>query len=212
MLCRGQPDSGEGCIVLKADKLIASLLSFCMFSHRLQYVNFVLQGKRPWKGVCEWTFDAWCHGTQSTSEQSQLCKLSRPTFRFTTQEFSIVGSYTENPEKPQTWLSKLGGGRLPGTYGKTVVTCSFSITIQVLLLTALLTLDEALVLFFSTMWHAMVMKVDWLAADMTLSHMTVDIMKMLVFAAKVGILDNERYSNIIDQVNTPIDRQVLRTL
>ena len=39
--------------------------------------------------------------------------------------------------------------------------------------------------------------------------MTVDIMKMLVFAAKVGILDNERYSNIIDQVNTPIDRQVL---
>ena len=44
---------------------------------------------------------------------------------------------------------------------------------------------------------------------MTLSHMTVDIMKMLVFAAKVGILDNERYSNVIDQVNTPIDRQVL---
>ena len=39
--------------------------------------------------------------------------------------------------------------------------------------------------------------------------MTVDIMKMLVFAAKVGILDNERYSNVIDQVNTPIDRQVL---
>ena len=56
----------------------------------------------------------------------------------------------------QNWVV----GACPGQYGKTVVTCSFSITIQVLLLTALLTLDEALVLFFSMMWHAMVMKVD----------------------------------------------------
>ena len=29
VLHRGQPDSGEGCIVYKADQLIASLLSFC---------------------------------------------------------------------------------------------------------------------------------------------------------------------------------------
>ena len=47
------------------------------------------------------TFDAWCHGAQSASEQSQLCELSGPTFGFTTREFSMVGGYTENPEKPQ---------------------------------------------------------------------------------------------------------------
>ena len=71
----------------------------------------------------------------------------------------MVGSYTENPEKPQN-CQNWGVGTCPGQNGKTVVTCSFSITIQVLLLTALLTLDKALVLFFSMMWHAMVMKVD----------------------------------------------------
>ena len=40
---------------------------------------------------------------QSASEQSQLCELSAPTFGFTMQYFSVVGSYTENLEKPQNY-------------------------------------------------------------------------------------------------------------
>ena len=40
---------------------------------------------------------------QSASEQSQLCELSAPTFGFTMQYFSMVGSYTENLEKPQNY-------------------------------------------------------------------------------------------------------------
>jgi len=56
------------------------------------------------------TFDAWCRGIQSASEQSQLCELSGPTFGFTTQEFSMVGSYTENLENHKT--VKIGGWAL----------------------------------------------------------------------------------------------------
>ena len=54
VLCRAQTDSGEGCIVLqKPDRLVASLLSFRTFSRRLQYANFVLQGKNAGRGVCK---------------------------------------------------------------------------------------------------------------------------------------------------------------
>ena len=44
---------------------------------------------------------------------SELLQLSGPTFGFTTREFSMVGSYTENPEKPQN-CQNWGGGRLLG--------------------------------------------------------------------------------------------------
>ena len=67
-------------------------------------------------------FDAWCRGAQSASEQSQLCELSRPIFGFTMREFSRVGGYTENPEKPQncqTWGvgACSGMGACSGQYG-----------------------------------------------------------------------------------------------
>ena len=55
---------------------------------------------RPQTGV--WTFNAWFHGAQCTSQQLQPCELSGPTFKFTMQKFSMVGSYTENLEKPQS--------------------------------------------------------------------------------------------------------------
>ena len=48
------------------------------------------------------SFDAWCHGAQSASEQSQLCELSWPTFGFTMQEFSMEGGYMKNPKKNKT--------------------------------------------------------------------------------------------------------------
>ena len=63
------------------------------------------------------TFDAWCRGVQSASEQLQLCELSGPTFRFATQEFSMVGGYTENLEKPQNGQNWRVGACL-GQYGK----------------------------------------------------------------------------------------------
>ena len=63
-----------------------------------------------------------CRGAQSASEESQLCELSGPTFGFTTQEFNIVGGYTENPEKPlngQNWGvgACTGMGACSGQYG-----------------------------------------------------------------------------------------------
>ena len=37
----------------------------------------------------------------ASKAQSQLCELSGSTFEFNTQEFSMVGGYTEKLEKPQ---------------------------------------------------------------------------------------------------------------
>ena len=74
------------------------------FSRRLQYTNFVLQRKNAANETtdkCVRTFDARCRDTQSASDQLQLCELSGPTSRFTVQEFSMVGDYIEDLEKPQ---------------------------------------------------------------------------------------------------------------
>ena len=61
-----------------------------MFSRHLQYTYLCCRGRtlwtRPQMGV--WTFDAWCHGVKSASEQLQLCELSGPTFRFTKQNLA----------------------------------------------------------------------------------------------------------------------------
>ena len=93
VLCRGQPDSGES---FKANWLVPRCQVFEAFSHRLQYTNFVLQGKNA--ANREERFDAWYHGAQSASEQSQLCELSGPT---------VVGSYTEDLKNHKT--VKTGG-------------------------------------------------------------------------------------------------------
>ena len=69
---------------------------------------------------CVQTFDAWCCGIQSVSEQLQLCELGGPTFRFTTQEFSMVGGYTENLENHKT--VEIGGmGAYSGQYGNSLI-------------------------------------------------------------------------------------------
>ena len=66
---------------------------------------------------CVWTFDAWCCGAQSLSEQLQLCDHSGPTFGFTTQKFSMVGGYTEDLEKTQS-CQNWGVDTCTGQYGK----------------------------------------------------------------------------------------------
>ena len=100
----GQPDSGESCIVLQSGPTRSLIAEFPHVKLSLEYTNFVLQWKNAANEAtngCMRTFDAWCRGAQSASEQSQLRELSGPTFIFTTQEFSIVGGYTENLEKRQ---------------------------------------------------------------------------------------------------------------
>ena len=58
-------------------------------------------------GVCEPSMP----DVVASKAQLQLCKLSGPTFGFTTQEFSMVGGYTENLEKPHKTV-KIGGWTL----------------------------------------------------------------------------------------------------
>ena len=64
-LHRGQPDSGESCIVLQSwPRCQVS----APFSCRLQYANIVLQGKIAANEAtdrCVQTFDAWCCGIQN---------------------------------------------------------------------------------------------------------------------------------------------------
>ena len=101
---RGHPDSGESCIVLQS----GPTLSLAAFSGRLQYANFVLQGKNalqtsPRTGVCE-------------PLMPDVVSLSGPTFGFITREFSMVGGYTENLTKLGVgWGGLAGYGRLLGT-------------------------------------------------------------------------------------------------
>ena len=78
---------------------------------------------------CVRTFGTWCRVVQNASEQLQLCELSvPPTFGFTTWEFSMVGGYTENPEKPhnsQDWGvgACTGMSACSGQYGSCYLLC-----------------------------------------------------------------------------------------
>ena len=109
MLRRGQPNSGESCIHQKADWLLASLPSFRSI-HHLQYANFVQQ---PTKG-CFTNLWWWCCGAWSASERLQLCTWAPPTyFRFTAQEFGMVGSLPQKPQNCQNWIV----GACLGQYG-----------------------------------------------------------------------------------------------
>jgi len=70
----------------KADRLVASLTSFRSVRSSLAVRKFctaVEDAANEAADGCVRTFDAWCCGAQSASEQSQLCELSGLTFRFT---------------------------------------------------------------------------------------------------------------------------------
>ena len=70
----------------KADRLVASLLSFHSVQSSLAVHAAGGNAVNEVKDRCVRTFDAWCHGAQSASEQLQLCEL----IGFTTWEFSMV--------------------------------------------------------------------------------------------------------------------------
>ena len=80
---------------------------------------------RPRTGVCE----PLMPDAVASKMQSQLS-----TFGFTTQEFSMVGGYTENLKKPQNcqnwgWVLAQVWGHLLGTIYCTYMYCDFSPTI-----------------------------------------------------------------------------------
>jgi len=105
MLRGGQPDSGESRIVLQS------------LPTRSLVAKFPLR-TRPWTGVCK----PLMPDVVASKAQSQLCKLSGSTYGFNTQEFSMVGGYTENLEKPQNCQNSgvgacSGMGTCSGQYG-----------------------------------------------------------------------------------------------
>ena len=85
----------------KAVQLIASLLSFRSIQSSLAVCEYRAAGEVLERGHRRVCANLWClmPWVRSASEQLQLCEVSGPTFRFTTHKFSMVGSYTENPEK-----------------------------------------------------------------------------------------------------------------
>ena len=98
----------------KVDWLIVLLLSFRSVQSSLAQCKFRSAGKER----CKWRH-GWCYIAQSASEQLQL---SGPTFGFTMREFSMVGSYTENPKKSQNCQNwgvgaYTGMGACSGQYG-----------------------------------------------------------------------------------------------
>ena len=98
----------------KADQPVASTLSFHSIQSSLAVHEFILQGKNAANEAMDGyvrTFDV-----VAPKVQSQLCELSGPTFGFTMREFSMVGGYMENPEKPQN-CQNWGVGTYSGHYG-----------------------------------------------------------------------------------------------
>ena len=96
----------------KADRLVASLLSFRSIQSSLAVRKFHAAGeehcKRGHGRVC---VNLWCLMSCRSADLR--------TFGFTTREFSMVGGYTENLEKPQNCQNRgwalAGYGRLLGT-------------------------------------------------------------------------------------------------
>ena len=88
MLCQCQCDGGESCIVLESGltrSLVAKLLQ--CWSLVVRELNAAGEVRN---------FDAAPEAYQN--DRSYVCEL-RTYFRFTTQEFDMVGSYTEDLKK-----------------------------------------------------------------------------------------------------------------
>ena len=94
VLCRSQPDSGESCIVLEGG--LTRSLTAKLPQHLSLTAQRVLKDAAN-KAMRVQNFAARCRGTWSPSAWLQLCIWAQLTyFRFTMQEFSIVGGYTDN--------------------------------------------------------------------------------------------------------------------
>ena len=120
MLCRGQPDSGESCIVLQTESwptrsLVAKFpqRSVTTCSTQISCHRERTPRTRPWTGVLP--------DVVASKALSQLYELSGSTFGFNMQEFSMVGGYMENLKNHkncQNWRvgACLGMGACSGQY------------------------------------------------------------------------------------------------
>ena len=117
VLCRGQPDCGESCIVLESGPTRSLVANFPKCSS-LVVCKFRTAGEER----CERGYGRVC--------AKPLCRMSWRLkhiraiaamyvssvdllFRLTTQQFSMVGGYTEDLKKQQHKTVKIkGGGRL----------------------------------------------------------------------------------------------------
>ena len=127
VLCRGQPDSGESCIMLQSwltCSLVAKFLqrSVVTCSTQISCCRERTLRTRPRTSVCQ----PLMPDVVASKAQSQLCELSGSTFEFNAQEFSMVGGYIENLEKPQNCQNWgvgacSGVGACLGQYG--IFTC-----------------------------------------------------------------------------------------
>ena len=106
----------------KADWLVASFPQHSVITCSMWILCCRRRTLRMRPQKCVWTFDAWCPGIHSTSEQSQLDELSGSTFGFTLQEFHMVASYTEDlkiTQNYENWRRDTcaGMGTCPRQYG-----------------------------------------------------------------------------------------------
>ena len=114
---QGQPDSRESCIVLQSGPTRSHVAKFSQrsvvaCSVRISCCRGRTLQTRPRTSVCEPLMpDVMLPKCIRTI--AQLCEVSGPTLGFTTQEFSIMGGYMENPEKPQN-CQKWGVGACTG--------------------------------------------------------------------------------------------------
>ena len=87
-------------------------ISFRSVQSSLAVRKFRVAGKeRCERGHGRVCANLWCLMSWHPKRNRSYVRLSRPTFGFTTQEFSMVGGYTKNLK-----TVKFGGGRLLG-YG-----------------------------------------------------------------------------------------------
>ena len=83
LLCRGQPDSGESCIMLQSCIVLQSWPTHSLIAKFPQHSVVACSTQISYcraTSECVRTFDAWCCAAQSASEKLQLCELSGSTF------------------------------------------------------------------------------------------------------------------------------------
>ena len=100
MICRGQPNNGENCIVLQSGPTCSLVAKFLQRS---------VVACSMWISCCRGR-TLWTRPKCTRTIASMW-----PTFGSTTRKFSMVGGYMKNPEKPQK-RQNWGVGTCPGQY------------------------------------------------------------------------------------------------
>ena len=109
VLRRGQPNSGEGCIMLQSGPTCSLLAKFPHIQSSLAVCEFCAsvdercERGHGWVYTHLWCLMSWRPKRIKTITATCMLAQRTSTFGFTMQEFSMVSGYTKNPEKPQNW-------------------------------------------------------------------------------------------------------------